>query len=114
MQQARQQRAKVAQTSKFAPQHPKAQTQVGTSSTCTAFPPTNATTDLVAIAQQLSSVKHIILVLSGKGGVGKSTVAAQMAFALANSGSEVHEIQHTNCYSCALLHTLVIGGLAGH
>ncbi|MDK2915648.1 MAG: ATP-binding protein involved in chromosome partitioning [Euryarchaeota archaeon] len=32
------------------------------------------------------SVKHVVLVLSGKGGVGKSTVAANLAYALANRG----------------------------
>lgn len=31
-------------------------------------------------------VKHVVLVLSGKGGVGKSTVAANLAYALANQG----------------------------
>ena len=35
------------------------------------------------IADKLSSVKKVILVLSGKGGVGKSTVSSQLAFALA-------------------------------
>ncbi|XP_046856729.1 cytosolic Fe-S cluster assembly factor NUBP2 homolog isoform X1 [Xenia sp. Carnegie-2017] len=37
----------------------------------------------------LSSVKHIFLVLSGKGGVGKSTVASQLACALYSRGKKV-------------------------
>lgn len=45
--------------------------------------------DLVAIAQRLSTVKNIILVLSGKGGVGKSTFSTQLAFSLAEGGSDV-------------------------
>eukprot|EP00397_Hematodinium_sp_SG-2012_P035047 GEMP01037652.1.p1 GENE.GEMP01037652.1~~GEMP01037652.1.p1 ORF type:complete len:421 (-),score=91.92 GEMP01037652.1:721-1899(-) len=35
------------------------------------------------VKQKLSEVRHKILVLSGKGGVGKSTVSAQLAFSLA-------------------------------
>ena len=37
----------------------------------------------------ISSVKHIILVLSGKGGVGKSTVAVQLAHGLVRRGHTV-------------------------
>ncbi len=35
------------------------------------------------VAERLANVKHIILVLSGKGGVGKSTVSSQLAQTLA-------------------------------
>ncbi|KAF4385803.1 hypothetical protein F8388_010359, partial [Cannabis sativa] len=38
---------------------------------------------LVGIAERMATVKHKILVLSGKGGVGKSTFSAQLSFALA-------------------------------
>jgi len=37
----------------------------------------------------MSKVKNKLLVLSGKGGVGKSTFATQLAFALAAQGKEV-------------------------
>lgn len=39
--------------------------------------------DLVTIMERMATVKHKILVLSGKGGVGKSTFSAQLSFALA-------------------------------
>jgi len=39
--------------------------------------------DMDAVKERLSSVKHKILILSGKGGVGKSTVTAMLARALA-------------------------------
>ncbi|RZC61331.1 hypothetical protein C5167_023087 [Papaver somniferum] len=45
--------------------------------------------DLVAIAERMATVKHKILVLSGKGGVGKSTFSAQLAFALAGMDHQV-------------------------
>lgn len=37
----------------------------------------------------MSKVRNKLLVLSGKGGVGKSTFATQLAFALAAQGKEV-------------------------
>lgn len=42
-----------------------------------------------SIRERLRNVKHKILVLSGKGGVGKSTIACQFAFSLAQKGFQV-------------------------
>lgn len=42
----------------------------------------------------LDGVKHIILILSGKGGVGKSTISTQLALALKESGFKVSFYQH--------------------
>jgi ATP-binding protein involved in chromosome partitioning len=42
-----------------------------------------------AIERRMSQVKHRILVLSGKGGVGKSTVACYLALSLARAGRRV-------------------------
>jgi ATP-binding protein involved in chromosome partitioning len=41
------------------------------------------------IRKRLNQIKHQILVLSGKGGVGKSTVAANLAMSLALAGKKV-------------------------
>jgi ATP-binding protein involved in chromosome partitioning len=41
------------------------------------------------VAARLSSVRHVVAVVSGKGGVGKSLVSAGMAAALARSGRRV-------------------------
>jgi len=47
------------------------------------------------IRQHLASVRHIVLVLSGKGGVGKSTFTAQLAFAIAADTAKQVCINHT-------------------
>eukprot|EP00057_Strongylocentrotus_purpuratus_P027344 XP_011681818.1 PREDICTED: cytosolic Fe-S cluster assembly factor NUBP2 homolog [Strongylocentrotus purpuratus] len=41
------------------------------------------------VKNNLANVRHTILVLSGKGGVGKSTVATQLALGLKNAGKKV-------------------------
>jgi ATP-binding protein involved in chromosome partitioning len=43
----------------------------------------------VRLAEKLDSIKHRVVVMSGKGGVGKSTVAANLAVALAANGHKV-------------------------
>lgn len=43
---------------------------------------------IAEIGAKLSTVKHKILVLSGKGGVGKSTFSAHLAHALSNDGTK--------------------------
>ena len=48
-----------------------------------------ATGDTAATDDPLSSVKHVILVLSGKGGVGKSTLATQLALGFKVFGKKV-------------------------
>ncbi len=43
----------------------------------------------MAIRDSLSKIKHKILVMSGKGGVGKSTISTNLALSLANRGFKV-------------------------
>lgn len=55
----------------------------------TAAPTPETDADLAAVLARMRLVRRIVLVLSGKGGVGKSTVAAQVAQSLAADGHEV-------------------------
>ncbi|XP_031575284.1 cytosolic Fe-S cluster assembly factor NUBP1 homolog [Actinia tenebrosa] len=52
-------------------------------SICASSKPVGPDPDLGKIKERLSSVKHKVLVLSGKGGVGKSTFTAHLAHGLA-------------------------------
>jgi len=68
----------------------------------------DAREDVAAIASRLRDVRRKILVLSGKGGVGKSTFAAQIAFGLASRGNEVGLLDVDICGPSA---PLMSGGL---
>eukprot|EP00937_MAST-01D_sp_MAST-1D-sp2_P005938 g5938.t1 len=61
--------------------------QAGKASACDGCP--NQSVSLAAVQRRLAQVKHKILVLSGKGGVGKSSFSTQLAFALAGAGKQV-------------------------
>jgi Mrp family chromosome partitioning ATPase len=72
--------------------------QAGKAAGCAGCPNQNACSSgamkeidpaLAVVADKLSAVKNKIIVLSGKGGVGKSTVASQVAFTLAQKGFSV-------------------------
>lgn len=52
-------------------------------------PEANVTIDFITDFPSLSGVKHIIAIGSGKGGVGKSTIAANLAVALSKIGNKV-------------------------
>ncbi|MEG1573087.1 MAG: P-loop NTPase, partial [Bacteroidales bacterium] len=44
---------------------------------------------MIPSAEKIKGVKNIILISSGKGGVGKSTIAANLAISLSNTGAKV-------------------------
>jgi len=65
-------------------------------------PPTFVSISLTS--DVLPGVGHVILVLSGKGGVGKSTVATQLALSLMQAGktvsSELFYLKDIYCRPC--------------
>lgn len=60
----------------------------------------------------MEKVKHVILVLSGKGGVGKSTVSTQLALAFKESGFKVSSPQKNKPIKIITKNNL--GWITGH
>ena len=56
---------------------------------CASSPLSGVDIDTAAIRRRLEKVKYKILILSGKGGVGKSTFAAQLAYGMSARGLDV-------------------------
>ncbi|KAJ1720161.1 cytosolic Fe-S cluster assembly factor cfd1 [Coemansia erecta] len=63
-----------------------------------------------AVGERLSTIKHVVLVLSGKGGVGKSSCTVQLALSLAHQGHKVGVLDIDLC-GPSIPHML---GLSGH
>ncbi|XP_032316033.1 cytosolic Fe-S cluster assembly factor NUBP2 isoform X2 [Camelus ferus] len=61
----------------------------------------------------LAGVRHIILVLSGKGGVGKSTISTELALALRHAGKKVGILDVDLC-GPSIPHMLKVQGQAVH
>lgn len=60
------------------------------SAKATALPNPSATWSLKSLVDELSSQTHALVLVMGKGGVGKTTIAAAIAVALARRGVKVH------------------------
>lgn len=52
----------------------------------------------------MAQVRHVVLVLSGKGGVGKSTITTELALALRHAGKKV------SCV-CVTVHKTCLGNI---
>ncbi|KAF2741821.1 cytosolic Fe-S cluster assembly factor NBP35 [Sporormia fimetaria CBS 119925] len=78
--------------------------QAGTAESCTGCPnqkicasaPKGPDPDIPLITSRLSSVRHKILVLSGKGGVGKSTFSTMLAHAFSSNPSHTVGLMDTD------------------
>jgi Mrp family chromosome partitioning ATPase len=55
------------------------------------------------LQKRMKSIKHKILVLSGKGGVGKSTIATYLALLLVNTGKRVSGSLLSSLFSLCFL-----------
>jgi Mrp family chromosome partitioning ATPase len=73
-----------------------------------------ALTAVEDIKNRMSSIRHKILVLSGKGGVGKTTFTAQMAFSLAaDENTQVHiRLEQWHAHIRRWTHTVCVHGKA--
>jgi len=60
------------------------------------------------VSSVLANVKHILIVLSGKGGVGKSTFSAQLAWFLAHQRFEVSAFLGFNCFDLFIVCCFVV------
>jgi ATP-binding protein involved in chromosome partitioning len=70
------------------PQHARAARRAASDTTCPGHV-SEAEAQEARLAERLEGIRHKVVVLSGKGGVGKSTIAVNLAVALAERGMQV-------------------------